>query len=457
MKYEVLTKDVKEPVKEVEIILEPSDLKKYEKEVVKEFKKVVQIPGFRKGKAPENLIKERFSNEIEEECMRKALVEAVSKVAEKNKFKLITEPVIPDIQKLESGYKVKVVFETLPEVDLKEEDYKGIELKKIKVNVTPEDINREIEALRERFVEFKDVDREAKEGDLVEIEYEAHVEGEEPQKGKLSALLGAGQLWPEVEEKIKGKKAGEEIEFEFEAPQDEKYHKAAGKKVKMKIKVLSVKEKTLPEVNDEFAKKLGFENLEDMKKKIEENLRHIKEERSEELLEDLLVSLLIKKAKIKVPPSLVNVELQALLTNEVAALERMGIPKEQIQAQIQTLAQRLYPLAYKTAATKIILDYIAEKENIEVPQELIEKEIKKIADITLNGDVETAKKIIEEKNLMPLIYQDARRQYTLDKLKEWAKIEEVSEEEFNKYLNSLLEENKKETNEENKEIQKEEK
>ena len=97
MKYEILTKDVKEPVKEVEIILEPSDLKKYEKEVVKEFKKVVQIPGFRKGKAPENLIKERFANEIEEECMRKALVEAVSKVAEENKFQLVTEPVIPDI------------------------------------------------------------------------------------------------------------------------------------------------------------------------------------------------------------------------------------------------------------------------------------------------------------------------------------------------------------------------
>jgi len=122
----------------------------------------------------------------------------------------------------------------------------------------------------------------------------------------------------------------------------------------------------------------------------------------------------------------------------------MGIPKEQIQAQIQTLTQKLFPLAYKTAATKLILDYIAEKENIEVPEEIIENEIKKIADMALNGNVELAKQIIEQRNLMPLIYRDALRQYTLDKIKEWAEIEEVDEEEFNKYVNSLIEENKEE-------------
>ncbi|HIC87090.1 MAG TPA: trigger factor, partial [Aquificae bacterium] len=161
-----------------------------------------------------------------------------------------------------------------------------------------------------------------------------------------------------------------------------------------------------------------------------------------------LVSLLIKKSKIKVPPSLVNVELQAFLKNEIAALEQMGVPKEQIQAQIQSLTQKLYPLAYKTAATKLILDYIAEKEKLEVPNEIIENEIKKIADAVLNGNIQLAKQVIEERNLMPLIYQDALRQYTLDKLKEWSEIEEVDEEEFHKYVNSLIEEGQKENKEE---------
>ncbi len=454
MKYEILTKEPTEVVKEVEVILEPSDLKKFEKAVIKSIKKEVAIPGFRKGKAPENIIKDRFAKEIEEECLNKALIEAISKIIEENNFKLVTDPVVPEITKLENGYKVKLLFETYPEIELQQEDYKGLKLKKIKVNVTPDDVNRELEALRERFVDFKEVDRAAQEGDLVEIEYEAVVEGEDPQKGTLSAILGSQQLWPEVEEKIKGLKKGEEVEFEFKAPKDEKYHKAAGKNVKMKIKVLNVKEKVLPEVNDEFAKKVGFENLEKLKEQIENTLRKTREEQAEELLEDLLVTLLIKKSKVKVPPSLVNAELQAFLRNEMLALERMGIPKEQIQAQVQTLTQKLFPLAYKTAATKLILDYIAEKEKIEVPNEIVENEIKKIADMTLNGNVELAKQIIEERNLMPLIYQDALRQYTLDKLKEWAEIEEVDEEEFNKYVNSLIEESREEnknTNEESKE------
>jgi trigger factor len=384
------------------------------------------------------------SNKTEEECLNRALRKAIVKIIEENNFKLVTDPVVPEITKLENGYKVKLLFETYPEIELEKEDYKNLKLKKIRVNVTPDDINRELEALRERFVDFKEVDKEAQEGDLVEIEYEAIIEGEEPQKGTLSAILGSQQLWPEVEEKIKGLKKGEEIEFEFKAPEDEKYHKAAGKNIKMRIKVLNVKEKVLPEVNDEFAKKLCFENLEKLKEQIESTLRKVREERAEELLEDLLVTLLIKKSQIKVPPSLVNVELQAFLRNEILALEKMGIPKEQIQAQIQTLTQKLFPLAYKTAATKLILDYIAEKENIEVPEEIIENEIKKIADMALNGNVELAKQIIEQRNLMPLIYRDALRQYTLDKIKEWAEIEEVDEEEFNKYVNSLIEENKEE-------------
>ena len=448
MKYEILTKDPQEVVKEVEVILEPSDLKKFEKDIVKAIRKEASIPGFRKGKAPENIIKDRFAKEIEEECLNKALVEAINKIVEENNFKLVTDPVVPEITKLENGYKVKLIFETYPEIKLEEKDYKGLKLKKIKVNVTPDDINRELEALRERFVEFKEVDREAQDGDLVEIEYEAIVENEEPQKGTLSAVLGSQQLWPEVEEKIKGLKKGEEVEFEFNAPEDEKYHKAAGKKVKMKIKVLNVKEKVLPEINDEFAKKLGFENLEKLKSHIENTLKKVRQEQSEDLLDDLLVSLLIKKSKIKVPPSLVNVELQAFLKNEIAALEQMGVPKEQIQAQIQSLTQKLYPLAYKTAATKLILDYIAEKEKLEVPNEIIENEIKKIADAVLNGNIQLAKQVIEERNLMPLIYQDALRQYTLDKLKEWSEIEEVDEEEFHKYVNSLIEEGQKENKEE---------
>ena len=205
------------------------------------------------------------------------------------------------------------------------------------------------------------------------------VEGDENvHKGEVSVVLGQNQLWPEVEKEVLGKKAGEEGEVEFTAPEDEKYGEAKGKKVKVKFKVKAVKERKLPEVDDEFAKRFGFENVEDMKKKIMEDLETAETIREQEEVEDQIVEELLKKVNIPVPPSMLDLEIRAQAQNQLNRLAQIGVDVRQLSPE--GIVEMVRPTAEKTVKVKLLLEKVAELEGIEVTDEDVEKEIQKLAD-----------------------------------------------------------------------------
>ena len=425
MEYQI--EQVSEVVKKIKITATQEEVKEMIEKVCGEIRKTAKVPGFRPGKAPISTIKRYFSDTVKENLLTTIISQELAQILEKENINPLRFPNVASYEvDLEKNQLKSLEFlvEVKPEIELKPEDYKGIKVKKTAREIGDEDVEKVIEGLRNRLVKWNEVERESKEGDLVEVEYEVKSKDGEEEKGKVSVVLGSNQVWKEIEDNISGKKKGEEGTISFKAPDDKKYGKFAGKEVEVKFKVLSVKEKELPEVNDEFAKKYGFENLEEMKKQIREDLETAEETRRSEEVENQIVDHLLSKIDVPVPPSLLEMEIVAQAELQLRRLSQLGARIESINPQ--SVVEMVRPMAERTAKIKLILEKVAELENIEVSDKDVEEEIKKIADSLFEGDYVTARQSLEEKGLLPLIRMDVLRQKALDKLVELAEVEEVS-------------------------------
>jgi len=418
-------------VYEAKIVAEPDVVKKEVENICKEIRKNAKVPGFRPGKAPLNIIKKQYRDLIEENLVRAIVPQELDKGIKEANLVLISEPYIEDLKYDDKNNSLEcvVVFEVKPDIDLKPEDYRGIKVTKTVRKIEDKDVEQVLESLLNRDAKFEEVERPAQKGDLVDLEYVAVIDGEE-KRGEVTAVLGENQLWPEVDTAVVGKKKDEEGEVSFKAPEDEKYGDAAGKEVTLKFKVLAVKEKKLPELNDEFAKKFGVETVEELKKKIREDLEKAEAERQQEEVEDKIVEELLKKVEVPVPSSLLSMEIKAQAENQIMRLAQFGVDVKQISPQ--TIAEMVRPTAEKTVKVKLLLEKVAELEGLEVTDEDVDKEVEKLANMAFNGDTVLARQSLEERNLMPMVKQDVLRQKALDRLIELAEIEEVEFKEENK-------------------------
>jgi len=416
---------VNDVILKVKITGDPKEIEKEINEICKEIRKNAKVPGFRPGKAPVNIIKKYYEETIRDSLVRSYVPAKLQEIIEKENIQLLSDPGIEDLQcdVKNNKFEVTLILEKKPEINLKPEDYKGIKVKKTVREITDEDVDKVIEGMRNQLATWKEVDREAKEGDLVEIEYTTTIEGKE-NSGSVAVVLGENQLWPEVEKEVLGKKAGYEGEVTFKAPEDEKvYGDAAGKEVTVKFKIKAVKEKELPEVNDEFAKKLGFESVEDMKNKIKQDLISAEESRQQEEVEDQIVEEILKKVEIPVPPSMLDLEIKAQAEAQLRRLAQFGVDVNQINPQ--TVIEMVRPTAEKTVKVKLLLEKVAELEGLEVTDEDLDKEIERLAQAAFGGDYVQARQSLEERGLINMIKQDVLRQKALDRLIELAEVEEV--------------------------------
>ena len=428
MAYEVEKRS--EVLYAVKLVAEPQEIEKEVNEICKEIRKSAKIPGFRPGRAPINLIKKYYEDTIRDALFRGFVSEKLKEVVEKENLQLITDPGVEDysLDLNNNNFEVVLLLEVKPEIELKPEDYKGIKVKKTTRKITDEDVEKVVEGLRNQAATWKEVEREVREGDLVEIEYETKIEGEEKaHTGNVAVVIGQNQLWPEIEKEVIGKKAGEEGEVTFKAPEDkERYGEAAGKEMSVKFKLKSVKEKELPEVNDELAKKFGFDSVEEMKKRIREDLEISEETREQEEIEDQIVDALLKKVEIPIPPSMLNLEIRAQAEVQLRRLAQLGINPSQLKPE--SIVEWVRPTAEKTVKVKLLLEKVAELEGIEVTDEDVDAEIQKLAETAFDGDHVQARQALEERGLIGMIRQDILRQKALDRLIELAEIEEVNPE-----------------------------
>ena len=337
-------KNISDVKVELTISLGTEELKAAEQVALTKLAKEVKIEGFRKGKAPLELVAAQVNQTIlGQETLENALSKAVAEAFLKEDIKAIDRPEV-DVKKFIPGTELEftATTEIMPKVELG--DYKNLKVEKDTVEVSKEEVSETIDRILKNFAEKKKVDRESKDGDEVIIDFLGKKDGVAFDGGKAEKFpleLGSKSFIPGFEEGLIGKKAGDEISLDLEFPKDYHAKDLAGAKVVFEVKIHEVRENALPEINEEFLSKLGeFKTKEEFEKQIEEDLKIQKQAESDEKFKDKLVKKLAEVSKVPVPEILLedqkqSIELdmqQNLMYSGLSLedyLERMGKTREE--------------------------------------------------------------------------------------------------------------------------------
>ncbi len=326
-------KNISDVKVELTISLGKEELATAEQVALTKLARDIKVGGFRKGKAPLEMVKKEIDpNALAGETAENAMSKAVAEAFMSEGIQALDRPAV-EVKKYVPGEELEFTAEAeiIPKVELG--DYKKLKAKKATVKVSKKEIDETIEKIRENFAEKKDVDRAAKNGDEVVIDFEGKKDGVPFEGGKSEHFpleLGSNSFIPGFEEGIVGHKTGDEFDLDLEFPAD--YHAAdlAGAKVVFTVKVGHIHEKSLPEVNDEFVPKLGeFKTVDEFKKQIEEDLKSQKESEVTEKFKDDLVRELAEISKIPVPEILIEDQKRSIEMDMQQNLMYSGLTLEQ--------------------------------------------------------------------------------------------------------------------------------
>ena len=418
---------------ELELEVSPEEFNDAINAVYKHESKKMNVPGFRKGKAPRAFIEKYYGEEVFYEAAidhlyRPMVMEAV----EKSGLQVISigEFKIDEIGK-DKGIQCKLNVVTKPEASI--EGYKGIEVTKMPVEVTAEDIDREIDRVRERNSRIVTVeDRAAENGDMVNIDFDGYVDGKQFDGGKAEnyeLTLGAGQFIPGFEDQVVGHNIGEEFDVNVTFPEDYHAEELKGKPAVFKIKLHEIKKKELPTVDDEFVKDVSeFDTLDEYRKDIETRLQSQKEKAADNDVENQLVDAIIEKVQAEIPDEMVENEVDEIINTFAYRLQSQGLKLETyLKYTGQTtddLRVQYKPQAERQVKVRLGLEKIAELENLKPTEEETEAEYQKLAD-AYGMPLENVKNLVTVEG----INGDIQNQKAIDLVKENAVVVEKKAEE----------------------------
>ena len=362
-------------------------------------KKNITLPGFRKGKAPRKMVEAMYGAEVfYEDAIEEAYPAAYSAALEEAGIEPVAYPKL-EIQEVgKDGFTFKAVVTVKPEVKVK--DYKGMTAPKADVQVTDADVKAELKTYIDRASRLVTVDREAKKGDTVVIDFEGFKDGVAFEGGKgenYSLELGSHTFVPGFEEQLVGVKAGDEKDLDVTFPED--YHKdLAGKAVVFKVKVHEVKEKEVPALDDEFAKDVSeFDTLKDLKADLKKKITAEREETAKRAFEDALMEQVADNITADVPDAMVEAQARQYLDNFKMQLAQQGIQYDQYMKATGMDEAKLIEDAKEPALKQVRMDLamaaIIKEENIDATDEEVEAEFQKMAD-QYGMDLETVKKYL---------------------------------------------------------------
>lgn len=373
------------------ITLSPEELDGALDQAFQKVVKQVQVPGFRKGRVPRKIFEQRFGVEsLYQDAIDIVLPGAYMNAVEETGIEPVAQPDV-DLEQIEQGKELifKATVAIKPEVELG--DYKGLEVEAEDATVTDEDVEKEIDALRNRQAELVVKEEgSAAEGDTVVIDFEGFVDGEAFEGGKAenhSLEIGSGSFIPGFEEQLVGKESGSESDITVTFP--EEYHAAelAGKEAVFKVKIHEIKAKELPELDDEFAKDVDeeVESLDALREKTKNRLQEEKTTAAENNKREQLINLATDNAKVEVPDAMVDTELDRMVREFEQRLQMQGMTLEmyaQFSGQDEAaLREQMKEDAGKRVKTNLTLEAIAQAENVEVTDEDVNTELDKMAEM----------------------------------------------------------------------------
>ena len=412
----------------------------FEAAVEKAYQKMrrkINVPGFRPGKAPRKMIERMYGAEVFfEEAINIAFPEAYEAAVEQEKLQVVGYPAVEMVGEVtKDGFTFKATAPVYPEVTLGE--YKGLKAEKPEVKVTAADVDERLKTLADRNTRLVSVDREAKSGDTAVIDFEGFLNGKpfEGGNGENHNLeLGSGSFVPGFEDQVIGMKAGEEKDINITFP--ENYHEdLAGKAVVFKVKVHEVKEKEVPEMDDEFAKDVSeFDTLKDLKADLKKKITEERQKDADRAFEENLMNQVAENITADIPDVMVENQARQYLDNFKAQISRQ-FPYEEYKKMTGMDDEKLLADAKEPALRQVKMDLavaaIIKAENIEVSDEDVEAEYKKMAE-QFGMDVDMVKKyLVKEQVQDQLLSQKAVAvvvdSATAEKPKKAAKKEEAAE------------------------------
>ena len=356
-----------------------------EKVYCKEVKKI-SIPGFRKGKAPRSIIERMYGKGVfYEDAVNEIIPDAYEEAIKATELKVVSRPEFDVVTIDDNGVVLKAKFYVKPDVSLK--SYKGIEVAKENKTVTDEDINTVIDSDRSRQSKTVDVEGRAVEnGDIAVIDYEGFCGGVAFDGGKAenySLTIGSGNFIPGFEEQIIGHNAGEEFDITVKFP--EQYHSAdlAGKDAIFKIVLHSIKTNELPVLDDEFAKDMGFDDLDAYKADVKAKLEAKNEKAAENAVEEQIINALIEALEADIPAAMFESETENFVRDYDSRLRMQGLDLKTFMKYtgqtLETLREQFKPMAERQVKTRLALEKIVELEGISASDEEAEAEYENLA------------------------------------------------------------------------------
>ena len=349
----------------------------------------INVPGFRKGKVPRQLIEKMYGPEIFYDDAANALIpEAYSKAYDESGLEIVSQPKI-DVVQIESGKPFIFTAEVAlkPEVTLGE--YKGVEVEKAPVEVTDAEIDAEVDKQREQNARTIDIDdRAVEKGDMIKLDFDGSVDGVPFDGGKAEnydLTVGSGSFIPGFEDQLVGVKIGEEVDVKVTFPEDYHAKDLAGKDAVFKCKVNEIHVKEVPEADDDFAQDISeFDTLAEYKEDIKKNLSEKKEKEARAAKENAAVDKAIENAEMEIPDAMVATQTRQMLDDFARRMQSQGLTMEQYfqftGMTAEKMQEEMKPQALKRIQTRLVLEKIAEVENIQPTQEEVDEEISKMAE-----------------------------------------------------------------------------
>lgn len=366
-------------------------IKKGIDEAFVETRKNITVPGFRKGRVPRQIFNQMYGEEsLYQDALNKVLPDAYSAAVKETGIKPVDQPSI-DIKSMEKGQPWTLTAEVAVEPEVKLGDYKGMEVPEQDTTVSDADVDSEIEKKRQQQAELvlKDEDQAAANGDTVVIDYEGSVDGEKFDGGSAnnySLELGSGSFIPGFEDQLVGHKSGDDVDVKVTFPEDYHAKELAGKDALFKVKVHEIKEKQLPELDDDFAKDVDedVDTLDELKDKTRKQLQEQKDNQAKGAIEDAAIEKAVANAEIEdIPQAMLDEDTNRQMQQYLAGMQQQGI-SPQMYFQItgtkeDDLKKQFANDAAQRVKTNLVLEAIVDDAKLEASEDEIKDEIKDLA------------------------------------------------------------------------------
>ena len=361
-----------------------------------QLKKTAKVKGFRPGKTPRSVLERMFKKDVHMDVSSKLLQDSFVEALKETDLNIVGNPKIDPPQLEEKGpYKYDATVEIKPEID--KIDFKGLSLKKALYRITDEEMDAQLQMLQKNLAEQIPVteDRGVKENDFVRIDYEGFEDGKpfsETQKTEnFTMKIGAGAISKTLDENLIGKKPGEDVEITVNFPEDHFNKKLANHEITFHVKLHEIREEVLPEIDDEFAKKLGpYETLDDVKNAITDNLKQGYEKRVEQELNEQIFQELIERTEFELPESMVEYELDGIVDEVEKTLRYYNKSMEDQGLTRESLAEKHRETAERKVRRHLILGKIIDQEELALSDQELDAGFNEMAQ-AVNQPVEAIK------------------------------------------------------------------